>query len=130
MLSSRLCFDYAGTAERLPIFFSLVGIEGAESGERFCKGLAVSDVARDDERIAGAGMPACQQFPADFTEGHETAAGKIGEIDRAFVVVELSYQELTGADICPAEKGVGLHLHRALAVHYALTVLSRRMQVG
>ena len=74
-------------------------------------------------------MTARQQFAADFAEGHESAAGEIGEIDGPFMVIELPHQELTGTDVGPAEKGVRLHLHCALTVDYALAILRGRMRL-
>ena len=43
---------FAGTAERLPVFFGLVGVEGAEAGERFGEGFSIAEVTGDHERVA------------------------------------------------------------------------------
>ena len=69
--ASSLPFDFAGAAKGLPVFFGLVGIEGAEFGQGFGEGLAVSEITGDDQRIAGAGMSAREQLAANFAESHQ-----------------------------------------------------------
>ena len=68
-------------------------------------------------------MAARQQFAADFSEGDEAASGEIGQIDGAFVVVELANEKVPVADVCPSEKWVGLNLHGALAGDNTLSVV-------
>ena len=75
-------------------------------------------------------MSARKQLTANLTECHQPGAGKICEVDGAFVVVELADEELARTDVRPAKKWIRLQLHGALADDDALTVVRRGMRIG
>src|SRR5258708_10668949 len=100
------CFHLAGAAEGLPVLFGLVGVERSKLSEGFSEGRSVSERPCDHQRIARARVTACQQRTADFTESHQPAAGKVGEVDGALVVVQLTNEEVARSDVRPAEERV------------------------
>lgn len=74
-------------------------------------------------------MAAGEEFAADFGKRSEAAAGEVGKVDGTFVVVELADQELTRADVSPAEKRIRLQLHGALTGSYALAIVVAWMRI-
>ena len=64
-------FPALRAAQLFPVLLRLVGVEGAELGQRLGKAVAGAQVAGDDQRIAGAGVAAGQQFAADLGVGLE-----------------------------------------------------------
>ena len=75
-------------------------------------------------------MAAGQQLAADFGVRLKAGAGQVIEVDGALVVVELAHQVLTPADVRPAKKWIGLQLHGALSLGYALAVVVSGVSVG
>ena len=56
--------------------------------------------------MSAAGMTPGEEFTADLRECSQAAAGEVCKIDGTFVVVELANQELTRADMRPAQKWI------------------------
>src|ERR1017187_3332058 len=67
--------DFSGSAKFPPVLFSLVGIEGAEFGQRFSKAAAIAEIAGDGQRVAGACVAPRQQLAADFGVGQKAGTG-------------------------------------------------------
>jgi hypothetical protein len=75
-------------------------------------------------------MTTCQQLAAEGGIFAETAAAQLLKIDRGFVVVKLTDEVIAIGDGGPAEEGIGLPLHRALAFRHTLTLMYRGVRPG
>src|ERR1039458_8285592 len=82
----------ARPAQFFPVLFGLVGVEGAESGQRLGEAIAGAKVAGNRLRVAGAGVATSQQFAAEFGVGLKAVAGQVFKVDRTLVIVELAHQ--------------------------------------
>ena len=74
-------------------------------------------------------MPSRQQLAADLCIGRKTAALQVLQLNRPLVVVELTHQILSVANMRPAQERIGLHLHGALSLRHSLAVVLRRVGV-
>src|ERR1019366_5665801 len=124
---SGLCAGLAaaGVDESLPVAVGLVGVVGGEAGDGVVEARGGADVAGDGAGVSGAGVAAGEGFAADGCVLDQAGGLERGELDRAFVVVELAAEVVAALDGAPAEKGAGLELHGALAVDDSEALVAR-----
>ena len=73
--------------------------------------------------VAGAGVAAGEGFAADGGVFEQGGGFELVEQDGGLVVVELADEVVAALDGGPAEEGVGLELHGALAVDDAAALV-------
>jgi len=109
-------FAAARAKERAPVALGLVGVGEREVRDGIVEAGGCADIAGDAAWVAGAGVAAGQVSPQ--TAAYSTSAPGLSESSRMelLVVIELAPRDRSAAlDGGPAEEGVGLELHGALA---------------
>src|ERR1700722_20163095 len=121
-----------GFDELLPVLLGLVGVGEGEAGDGLAEALGGAEVAGQHDEVAGAGVAAGEDLAGDLGVLHQAGRLEGGEVERGLVVVELADEEaarLAGAwvgDGGPAEEGIGLDLHGALAFDDAAALMGVR----
>lgn len=115
---------FAVRAELLPVGVGLFGVGLGEADDGLLEAVAGADVAGEDAGVAGAGVAAGEDLSTDGGVLAEVFGFEFGDVERGLVVVELADEVVEAVDARPAEHGVGLDLHGALAVGGALALVA------
>ncbi len=112
-----------GVDELFPVLLGLVGVGLCEFEDGGVKAGALADVAGEGGGIAGAGVSAGEEFAAEIGVVDQGVGREGLEIERTFVIVELANEEVALMDGGPAEEGIRLELHGALAFDDAAALM-------
>ena len=124
-LLARSMWREARTHKLLVVDLCLVGIIDCKLRDGFNKSIRSTDVAGKRDRIPRACVTARQQFAANLSILVQSLAFEIFNRDRRLVIIQLPYQVMAIVDRGPAEKEVGLELHRPLALDHPVALVLR-----